>query len=285
MESESQIRLNDYLTMTVGSLIMSVGIYFFKIPYGFSTGGISGIGTLLGKVSKVLTASDWILILNCAVLLVGFVFLGKEVGGRTVYCTLLLSVANKVFEHYIPMTKPFTDEPLMELIIAMILTSFGSALIFFAHGSSGGTDIIALIIQNKTTLDVGNALLVVDCFVAVSSFFVFDMKIGLLSMLGLVIHSFLIDSVLESLYSNKVFFIITDKADIIEDYIINSLKRSATVFDGEGAYTKERKKVVQTVVRRKEAVFFQRKIKELDPNSFTIITKSIRVIGRNWSSE
>lgn len=284
METNSKIK--DYFLMTIGSLMMSVGIYFFKLPYGFATGGVSGIGTLLGKTHLLnLTSSDWILLLNVIVLICGFFALGKELGARTIYCTLLSSGMNKVFEIFIPLDEPLTTQPLMELLIAMILTSIGSAMIFYAKGSSGGTDIIALIIQKHSALDVGAALLVVDFVVATTSLFISGIEIGLFSLLGVIIHSLLIDNVLESFNSNKVFMIITNKPDEIDDYLLNILHRSATIYEAKGAFSHQNKHIVQTVVDKKQAPYFQRKIKEIDPESFTIITKSIKVIGHNWASE
>ena len=137
----------DYLVMTAGTVLLTAGVYFFKIPNGFATGGVSGIATLLGRITPF-AASTWISVLNIFLLIVGFVFLGKSTGIRTVYCSLLFSMLTSVCEFFIPMDKTFTDQPFMELVYAMLLTSIGSAVIFHRGGSSGGTDIVALILKN-----------------------------------------------------------------------------------------------------------------------------------------
>ena len=183
--------LCDYVVMTFGTALMSVGVYFFKIPNGFSTGGVSGLATILGSLTPV-TAATWISIFNVALLLVGFLFLGKSTGVRTVFCSLLFSGFTQALEFLVPLKAPLTDQPLLELIYAMLLTSIGSAVIFFRRGSSGGTDIVALIIKKYFKLNVGKALLCTDALIALCSFFVFDVRTGLFSLLGLFFKAFLV---------------------------------------------------------------------------------------------
>ena len=157
--------------MTLGCILLAVGVYFFKIPNGFATGGVTGIGTILAKLTPI-SAGTWIWGLNIGLLLLGFIFLGKENGLNTVYCSMLYSAITYVLEIVVPLSKPLSNEPLLELIYAMLLTSIGAALIFNAGASSGGTDITALILKKYTSLNVGKALLAVDFVVAASSFWV-----------------------------------------------------------------------------------------------------------------
>ncbi|MBR5680176.1 MAG: YitT family protein [Clostridia bacterium] len=107
-----QHRIRDYLMMTAGTILLTVGVYFFKIPNGFSTGGVSGIGTLLGKITPVSPAT-WISILNVVLLLIGFAVLGKETGLRTVYCSLLFSGLTQALELLLPLDSPLTDQPFL----------------------------------------------------------------------------------------------------------------------------------------------------------------------------
>ena len=181
----------DYLILTAGTAMIAVSVYFFRIPNNFVTGGVSGIGTILGGVAG-LSAANWVSILNVLLLLVGFVFLGRSTGVRTVYCSLLYSGLTTLLDRLVPLSAPLTDQPLMELVYAMLLAGIGSAMIFHRHGSSGGTDIVALILRKYTRLDVGKALLCVDSAVAASSFFFFGVKAGLFSLLGLFSKAFLV---------------------------------------------------------------------------------------------
>jgi len=282
MERKIQ-KINRFLFMNFGCILLSVGIYFFKIPNGFVTGGVSGIGTLLGKVTSV-TPVVWIWILNIVLMLLGFVLLGKQNGIKTVYCSMLYSAIMYLLEKFAPISMPLSNQPMLELVYAMILTSIGSAIIFNCNASSGGTDIAALILKKYTNIDVGKALLCVDFIVASSSFFIFNVATGLFSLLGLFAKAFIVDSVIESLNTCKYFIVITIKRDAISNYIIETLHHGVTVNTVMGEYTKEEKTMIHTVCKRAEAIKLRSTIKEIDPHAFIIITTSSEIIGRGFRS-
>ena len=140
-------KFKEFIMMTLGAVLLAIGVYYFKIPNGFSTGGVTGIGTILGAfTSPVLTPGAWIWILNVGLLIVGCIFFGKGTGIKTVYCSMLYSTLTFIFEKVTPLSAPLSDQPLLELVYAMLLTSIGSAMMFNANASSGGTDIVALIL-------------------------------------------------------------------------------------------------------------------------------------------
>lgn len=263
--------------------MLAVGVYFFKIPNGFSTGGVTGIGTILGAVTPV-SPGAWIWILNIGLLIVGFIFFGKGTGIKTVYCSMMYSAITYLFEWFLPLSSPLSDQPLLELIYAMLLTSIGSALIFNANASSGGTDIVALILKKYFKMDVGKALLLADFVVASSAFFVFDIKTGLFSLLGLFAKAFIVDSVIEAINSCKYFVVITDKHDEISEYILDNLHHGATVHKAVGEYTHGDKVMIHTVCRRAEAIRLRQKVREIDPHAFIIITTSSEIIGKGFRS-
>ena len=164
--------------MTMGCFLLAAGVYFFKIQNNFVTGGVTGVGVVLASVTPI-SAGIWIWILNILLLLVGFCILGRDTGFKTVYCSMLYSLFTILFEKTVKLNAPLTDQIFLELIYAMILTSVGSALIFSREASSGGTDIVALILKKFTSVNVGQALLVTDFAVALSSFWFFGVKTGL----------------------------------------------------------------------------------------------------------
>lgn len=269
------------ILMNIGVILLSIGVYFFKIPNGFSTGGVSGIGTILGKITS-LTPATWIVVINFALLFIGFVFLGKETGLKTVYCSTLFSVLTWVFEYFFSLSSPVTNETFLELVYAMLLTTIGSALIFNSGASSGGTDIVALILKKYSKMDVGKALLLTDFVVAGSTFFVFGIKIGLFSMLGLFTKAFLVDDMIESLNSCKYFIVITSKHEEISKYIMTEIHHGVTVSDAVGGFTLEEKKIIHTVCKRIEAIKLKQKVKMVDPHAFIIVTTSSDIIGRGF---
>ena len=281
--------VRQYIEMTIGIIMMAVGVYFFKIPNGFSTGGVSGIATVLGKVFSekqlgFLTPGTIIIILNVLLLLVGYIFLGRSFGIKTVYCSLVYSGIVWVLERVIPLSEPLTQQPFMELIYGIMLNGIGSGIIFHAEGSSGGTDILALILKKYTSINVGKALLCFDTLIAASSFFVFGMTAGLFSVMGLFLKAFLVDTVIESMDVCKSFTIVTTHPDEIVKYIIEDMKHSATEAEARGAYTGEAKTLIFTSCKRIEAVRLKKKIYEIDPNAFVTVQSTSEIIGRGFRS-
>lgn len=272
----------DFLWMNLGVLLLSVGVYFFKIPNGFSPGGVSGIGTILGKITPNVSPSVWIMIINILLLFVGFIVLGKGTGSKTVYCSMMFSLLTVLFERFIPLSHPISNQPFLELCYAMLLSALGSALMFDKGASSGGTDIVALILKKHTSMNVGKALLAVDSLIAVSSFFVFDIQTGLFSLLGLFAKAFLVDSIIESINSFKYFVVITEKGDEVSEYIIKTLHHGVTVNEAVGAFTHTHKYMIHTVCRRIEAIRLKKEIKKIDEHSFVIITTTSEIVGRGF---
>ncbi len=271
-----------YLYITSGTVLLSIGVYFFKIPNGFATGGVSGLGTILGSAVPILSSASWIALINTVMFILGILIIGKETGIKTAYCSLLFSGLTYIFEIIFPLNFPLTDQPLLELIYAMLLTSLGSAIIFEHSASSGGTDIIALILKKYTKINVGQALLYTDSLIAASSFFFFGIKAGLFSMLGLFAKAFLVDSVIDQIHSCKYFIAITDKPDEVTDYVIKTLHHSVTYSPATGAFSGTDKTMIHTVCHRLEAIKLRSEIFKIDPHAFVIITTTSEIIGRGF---
>lgn len=277
-----QAEIKNFLLITLGTVLTAVGIYFFKFPNNFSTGGVSGISILLGKLVPFLSPAVSMWAINLILLLIGFLFFGRGFGLMTAYCSMLYSFLTWLFEVIYPMTAPFTDQPFLELCFAMMLPAVGSAILFNCNASTGGTDIVAMILKKYTSLDIGKALLVSDALIAFSACFVFDIRTGLFSLLGLIIKAFVVDSVIESINLCKYFSIVTSCPDAICDYIIREMNRSSTVIDAIGAYSHEDRKVILVACRRSEAVRLRQYIKTVDPKAFIFITNTSEIIGKGF---
>ena len=276
--------LSNFLIMTVGVFLLTVGVYFFKIPNGFSTGGVSGIGTILGKVIPVeaITPGVLITVINIALLFVGLFVVGQEFGIKTVYCSLMFSGGTMLFEWLAPLDGPITEEPVLDLICAILLTAIGSALMFRVGASSGGTDIVAMILKKYTSLDIGKALLVTDFLIASSAFFVFGVQTGIFSRLGLFAKAFVVDGVIESIGTCKYFTIITTKKEEIGEYITRTIHHGFTELHGVGGFTGEDRAVLLTVCKRIEGAHLRRFCKEVDPHSFIIVSDTSEIIGKGF---
>ncbi len=273
--------LKDYVVLTLATIILVAGIYVFKFPNHFSFGGVTGIAIILAGLFPI-SASAVTFILNMLLLVVGFIFLGRSFGIKTIYVCILMSVLLQVMEVFTPLKKPLTDEPVLELIYAICLPAVGSAIMFNLGASSGGTDIVAMILRRYTPVNIGTALFVVDFFITIASCFVFDIKTGLFSFLGLLAKSLVIDNVIENINLCKYFTIICNKPELICDFIHTNLNRSATIFNAEGSYLHNNKKIILTVMRRSEAIELRDYVKKIDPGAFIMITNSSEIIGKGF---
>jgi len=273
--------VQDYLMLTLGTLLTAVGVYFFKFPNHFSTGGVSGLSIVLGHYMTS-TPGAIMFLINLGLLVLGFVILGGSFGIRTAYTSLVLSGATWALEYICPLSEPMTSQPLLELVFAVGLPAVGSAIMFNMQASSGGTDIIAMILRKYTSLNIGNALLCVDFAVVAAACFAFGMETGLFSILGLVLKSVIVDMVLENIKVHKAFQIITSKPDEMIAFITNELKRGATRIEGEGAYTHEDKTIILTVMNRYQAVKLRQFARSVDPQCFILITNTTEIIGKGF---
>lgn len=274
--------IKEYAMITLGTVIMVLGIYFFKFPNNFSTGGVTGIAVVLARYVPMISRADFVMGINVALLVLGFAVFGRGFGGKTVYVSLLMSGLTWVLERAVPLASPMTSQPLMELIFAVSLPAIGSAILFNLDASSGGTDIVAMVLRKYTSLDIGKALICSDLFITLMACVAFGMETGLFSILGLVMKSLLVDMVLENINTHKYFHIITTKPEEIEAYITGTLKRGATELHGEGAYTHEGRTVVLTVMKRHEAVMLRKYVKQVDPSAFVLIINTGEIVGKGF---
>lgn len=281
-QAKKQSTFKSYLFMTLGAVIMAAGIYFFKFPNNFSTGGVSALSILLVPLLPGVSAGQIMIFFNILLLIVGFLVFGRKFAFKTVYCSMLLSICTRVFEIVLPMEAAFTDQKFLELIFAIGLTAVGSAILFNENASSGGTDIVAMILKKYSSLDIGKALLCSDAILAVASAFVFDIETGMFSVLGLVMKAFVVDNVIDSINLTKCFQIITDKDKEICEFITKDLHRGATVSMCTGAFTHDDKRIIITVLNRPQAVALKQYIKTVDPKAFTVITNSSDILGRGF---
>ena len=272
----------EYAMLTAGTLLIALGVYFFKFPNHFSTGGVSGISIILGRYVPSITPGAFVFIINQALLLLGFAVFGKSFGVRTAYTSLLLSCATWGLEYLYPMSAPMTTQPLLELVFSVALPAVGSAILFNMQASSGGTDIVAMILRKFTNLNIGNALLFVDFSITVAACFAFGIETGLFSMLGLMLKSVIVDMVLENIKVHKAFQIITSKPDDIIHFITHDIKRGATEIHGEGAFTHENKTIILTVVNRYQAIKLRSYARTVDPHCFILITNTTEIIGKGF---
>ena len=281
MKDKRRQMIKEYILITVAVVLMDIGIYVFKFPNNFSFGGVSGLAVVVTHFVPS-TASQINLAINMLLLVFGFLFLGRNFGVKTAYVTVLSSVLLNIMEAAFPMQAPLTNETMLELFYAIALPALASAILFYENASGGGTDIIAMVLRKYSTMNISSALLAVDAIIVFVAYFVFDTRTGLFSICGLMAKTLLIDKAIERMKLSKYFTIICSKPEPICDYIMNDLKRSATVYKAEGAYTHKDRVVILTVMDPKQAVLLERRIQSVDPEAFLMVTKSSEIMGKGF---
>ena len=271
-----------FLLLNFGLVLLAAGIHFFKSPNNFAMGGTSGISIIAATLLPHMDVGTFMFIINGVLIVLGLVFLGRAVIGATLYSSVALSFYVWVLERAVPMARPFTDDTFLELCYAVILPAAGSAIIFNIGASSGGTDIIAMILKKYSSMNIGTVLMLVDIASVVASYFIFGVETGLFSTIGLAAKSLVIDDVIENINLCKCFNIICDDPKPICDFIINGLNRSATVYHAEGAFTHHDKTVIMTTMKRSQALKLRNYIRTIEPTAFMLISNSSEIIGKGF---
>lgn len=274
----------EYLLLHAGIIILAAGEYFFKFPNHFSFGGIVGMSVLIGGVFPQITPSLATFLLNTVLVVLGFLLMGKSFGLRTAYGSALLSLILSVLERICPISQPLTNEPLLELLFAVGLPALGTAMLFSISASSGGTDIVAILLKKyRGGTNIGHYLFGTDCLFVLTAFFVFDVRTGLFSVIGLILKSLIVDSVIESIHQSKYFSVICADPQPICDFILQRLHRGATVCDAHGVYLHRKRYIIYTALNRQQAVQLKHFVQECDPTAFVLITNTSDIIGRGFS--
>ncbi|MBQ7919570.1 MAG: YitT family protein [Lachnospiraceae bacterium] len=272
-----------FILLTGSTLLMAVGTYFFKFTNNFTFGGITGLAVVIAKLVPI-SASDFSLIVNMLLLVLGMFVLGKSFAAKTAYCSILLSVSLSVLERICPMDGPLTNQRMLELCFAVALPALGSAVLFNIGSSSGGTDIIAMILKKYSSFDIGRALLLTDILVTIFGFFIFDVETGLYSVLGLAVRSFMIDGFIENLNQSKYFNVVCTDPEPICNFIVHKLGRGATVCHAQGAFSGQDKYVIFTAMNPSQAVKLRNFVKTSAPDAFILISNTSEIIGKGFHS-
>ena len=194
-----------------------------------------------------------------------------------------MSVSLQALDVLVPMHGTLTDQPMLELVFAIMLPAVGSALLFNIGASSGGTDVVAMILKKYTSMNIGSALMAADVAAVGFSFAMYGPSTGLFSVMGLVAKSMVVDNVIENMNLCKCFNIVCEHPQPICNFIIHDLNRSATTFEARGAYSDAHKTVIMTTMRRSQAIRLRNFIRQQEPTAFIMIENSSEIIGKGFS--
>ncbi len=274
--------INFFLLLNAGLFVTAAGIHLFKTPNHFAFGGTSGLSIILSTLFPSLPVGTFMWIVNAVLVILGFIFLGAKAMGWTIYSSFAISFYVSLCEIVYPMQGPLTKDTMLELCFAVILPAVGSAVVFNIGASTGGTDIVAMILNKYTSLEIGRALMVSDLGIVLVAAYLYGPQTGLYCILGMILKSTVVDSAIESLNLRKVCTVVTQNPDPVRAFIVQKLNRSATEQLASGAYTHEQTHVLMTVLTRHQAAMLRNFLRATDPHAFITIVNSSEIIGKGF---
>jgi uncharacterized membrane-anchored protein YitT (DUF2179 family) len=282
-----------YSLIVIGSIILAAGFVFFISPYKIVPGGVYGIAIVIHYLTE--GVFSWApsglpiglmgLIMNIPLTIIGIKILGPRFGVKTVVGFVLTSVFMDLITYFYGEAPLVADDALLSSIFGGVLVGLGLGLIFKSKATSGGSDIVAMIIAKYTKLPLGQLMIYVDSAIVLIGLLVFaDWKIPLYSWIVIYITGKTIDIVLQGMSVDKTLFIISDKFEEIRNRIINDLNRGGTYIPGKGMYNGSDKTIIFTVVNRREMAVLQEYIHEIDPTAFLTVLEANEILGEGFKS-
>ncbi len=274
--------VKETMLIAFGSFVVALGVYYFMVPENLATGGVTGLSIVLSNYLPI-PVSLTNFVLNILLLLVGFILIGKEFGGKTILSVFFLSFFMSLMEIFHPATKPVTDEILLNLICGIVISSMGLSIVFNQNASTGGTDILAKLFNKYFNLDMGKGLMAADIIVVILAFFTYGIQTGIIGAFGWFLNGIVINYFIDGFSVINEVVIITKHPAEVKKYIFESLDRGVTIYKAEGGYTNESKDIIVTLLERKEYFILKKEMKKIDPESFVIVRTVQEVYGFGFS--
>ncbi len=280
--TETRKEIQSYFMITIGLVIGSIGWAGFIIPSKIIGGGIIGISTALYYIA------GWdigliSLILNAILILLAIKVIGASFGIKTIYAIVLFSILLSVITRFFP--EPLVEEKMMATLTGSILAGFGGSIILLNGGSTGGTEIIALIINKYKNISIGRLLLTLDSIIITSSFLLFhQVETMVYGFLTLAIFAYTIDLAISGTKQTVQIFIFSKKHSELQHHIIHVAKRGLTILPGQGGFSGEPVNVLMVIARKNESHVILRLIKQIDPDAFITMGNVMGVYGKGFET-
>lgn len=262
--------LKEYLIITVGTVILAAGVYFFMLPSQVSVGSASALAMVLSNFLP-LPVSAITFGINMVLLVVGFLLIGREFGAKTVYASVLLPAVMAVYEILFPDFQSLTQDPLLDVISYILIVGVGLALLFSCNASSGGLDIVAKLMNKYLGMELGRAMSLSGMLVALSSALCYDTKTVVLSVLGTYFGGMMVDHFIFGLNIKRKVCIISPKLDEIRHYVLHELRSGATINEIIGAYDGQLRREIIAIVDKQEYRRLMDYVKKTDPAAFVTV--------------
>jgi uncharacterized membrane-anchored protein YitT (DUF2179 family) len=277
-------KLKSFLILNVGILMIALILHVLMSPNQFAIGGISGLGIVMKSIFPGLSIGFFMLSMNVILLLIGFLTIGFGFGFKTIYASLILGGYLIALERVVPITAPLTTQPLLEFFVLLALNALGTALIFSQNASTGGTDIIAKILQRYLKINIGKGLLMADLGVALVAFMFIGTEKGLFAIVGIMISGFSIDYIIGLMEETSEWTIISDRHEQIAEFILNDLERGASYIEAQGIYTGNNQRHIRTVISRQQSHKLRRFIAATSPDAFVSVKRLCKTYGDGFAS-
>lgn len=266
----SKKNILEFLIITVGVTIVAAAVFFFMLPSHVSVGSGAALAMVLSNFIP-LPVSTITLLLNVVLLIIGFLLIGPEFGAKTVYCAILMPLIIGIFEKLFPNFQSITQDPLLDVICYILVVGIGLAILFPRNASSGGLDIVAKLMNKYLRMDLGKAMSVSGIAVALTSAFCYDSKTVVLSVLGTYFGGMVVDHFIFDQGIKRRVCVISEKLDIIVDYVLHDLHSGATLNEIIGAYDNTSRKEMITIVDKQEYRLLMDFVRKTDPKAFVTV--------------
>lgn len=273
--------VKEVVLIMIGILLVASAIHFFLVPSNLTSGGASGIAIVLSHYIPLGVGPLFILV-NIVLFIMGFIFIGKDFGTKTIIVTLVLSGLVWLFEIIFPNPKPLSDDLFLVITLGMIIQGIGVGMVLNQYTSTGGTDIVAKILQKFLGLDLGIGCLMADLVVSFFAGSAFGMNIFLYSVMGVIINGAVVSITISGLNTSKLCYINTKEVELVSKFIIEDLDRSANLIPYKGAYTKNDNVLIQTAVSTREYIRLKEFVNDADPAAFVVTSSANEILGEKW---
>lgn len=277
----------DYAGILLGLVIYAVGFTCFMLPYQITTGGLSGVSAIIFYATGIHVQYTYmainVILLAVAIKELGFKFCIKTIVGIVILTFLLGFFQDFITDENGNMIQLLGDQSFMACVLGAVCEGIGLAIIFLNNGSTGGTDIIAAIVNKYRDITLGRMLMYCDIIIVSSCYFIFhDLQKIVFGFSTLIISMITLDYFMNSARQSVQFFIFSEKNDEIAEYINTKLHRGVTVLYGEGWYSKEERRILTVLAKRKEGIKIFRIINQIDPNAFVSQSNVVGVYGEGF---
>lgn len=276
-------KLKSFIVILIGALLVAIGTYFFLAPNHIAAGGISGAAIIINSIFPNLPIGALMMAMEVILFTTGILIIGPVFGGKTIFCSFSVSGIILMLEKLFPNVHPLSNDILVQLIFGVLICGVGMAIVFDQNASTGGTDIIAKIINKYFKISIGKCVLIADIVITIAAAIVFGIDKGMYAILGVILNSTLIDTVIKNLNTYKQVAIISNAGEQIKDYIVDTLDRSATIYYAKGAYNNNEREVITTVVNSKQFLKLKNYIKNIDERAFITVNEVNEVLGEGFA--